>query len=195
MLARCRLREAIRTYHLIPAARSRPSRCIDIVPRTSRGRREDRVFCAPAASHAVKESIRVSPLQVRRNNPAFPARWFTTYLRDLPGVRDLLVTVATPIIFGTLSTSPGVPGPHAFAVRIHAARRATRTTSIASRPTFVTTRTPLVSRRDSVTIIINFRKTEAKYFFQRGWTRIRGGHLSGKSVGVCARRLPGSDLL
>jgi hypothetical protein len=32
--------------------------------------------------------------RVRRNTPAFPAQRFTTYGRALPGVRDLIVTVA-----------------------------------------------------------------------------------------------------
>ena len=43
-----------------------------------------------------------------------------------------------PIIFDTLSTSPGVPGPHAFAVRNHIARLTIRSASIASRLAFVT---------------------------------------------------------
>jgi hypothetical protein len=58
------------------------------------------------------------------------------YSRALPGVRDLIVTVAcasrrvgpegptSPIC--RLSTSPGVPGPHAFAVRASAARHTAR---------------------------------------------------------------------
>ena len=39
------------------------------------------------------------------------------FLRALPGVHDLLVTVARKSSPRALSTSPGVPGPHAFAVR------------------------------------------------------------------------------
>jgi hypothetical protein len=69
-----------------------------------------------------------------------------------------------------------------LAVRIEIATSDDPTTSIASRPTFVTTRTPLLPGRDVITIIINFGKAEAKYFLQRGWTRIRKIHLSGKSV-------------
>jgi hypothetical protein len=48
------------------------------------------------------------------------------YSRALPGVRDLIVTVACKIIICRLSTSPGVPGPHAFAVRASAARHTAR---------------------------------------------------------------------
>jgi hypothetical protein len=77
----------------IPAARLRPSFERSTALERARAQGKPGV-CAPAASHAVKKSIRVSPLQVRRNNPAFPARWFTTYLRALSGVHDLLVTVA-----------------------------------------------------------------------------------------------------
>ena len=40
-----------------------------------------------------------------------------TLLRALPGVHDLLVTVACRSSSCKLGTSPGVPGPHDFAVR------------------------------------------------------------------------------
>ena len=49
-----------------------------------------------------------------------------TLLRAPPGVHDLLVTVACKIIACRLSTSPGVPGPHDFAVRNRAARHTIR---------------------------------------------------------------------
>src|ERR1700751_6120147 len=41
------------------------------------------------------------------------------------------------------------------------------------RPTFVTTRTPLLRERDSAQTIINLRKTEEEYFSRRGLT-LRG---------------------
>src|SRR6185437_7408727 len=44
----------------------------------------------------IKKHTSKSP-QVRRNDPAFPARWFTAYGRALLGVHDLLVTVARAI--------------------------------------------------------------------------------------------------
>src|SRR5277367_73605 len=47
-----------------------------------------------------------------------------------------------------LDASVGASGPHDLAVRIGIARLATPSASIASRSTFVTTRTPLVSGRD-----------------------------------------------
>jgi hypothetical protein len=52
----------------------------------------------------------------------------------------LLVTVARKSSACTLSISPGMPGPHDFAVRQCAARQANVSASIAPRPTFVTTR-------------------------------------------------------
>src|SRR6185437_3515723 len=74
----------------------------------------------------IKKHTSKSP-QVRRNNPAFPARWFTAYGRALLGVHDLLVTVARAMREHrrALNTSQGVSGPHVFAVRIGAARLAT----------------------------------------------------------------------
>jgi hypothetical protein len=54
----------------------------------------------------------------------------------------LLVTVARKSSPCALSTSPGVPGPHAFAVRTRFARHATRATSIAFHPAFRGDRDP-----------------------------------------------------
>jgi hypothetical protein len=55
-----------------------------------RGRRECRAIDSPAAPRAKIKSTQISPPQVRRNNPAFPARWFYGFLRALPGDRALL---------------------------------------------------------------------------------------------------------
>ena len=41
----------------------------------------------------MKEAHKQKSPQVRRNKPALPAQWFYGFLRDLPGVRDVLVTV------------------------------------------------------------------------------------------------------
>ena len=50
---------------------------------------------APAASRAVGRSTRVSPPQVQPERPGLPcANGFNGVLRALPGVHDLLVTVA-----------------------------------------------------------------------------------------------------
>src|ERR1700751_4940327 len=49
-----------------------------------------------------------------------------TLLRALPGVRDLIVTVACGIVTRRLSASPGAPGPHDFVVRNRFARQTIR---------------------------------------------------------------------
>ena len=58
----------------------------------------------------------------------------TAYERALPGVHDLVSHRRLAGHPATLSTSSGVPGPHAFAVRIPIARPATGTASIAFQP-------------------------------------------------------------
>jgi hypothetical protein len=105
-------------------------------------------------------------------SPAFPAQWLTTYLRALPGVHDLVShRHQLDSSSNGLSTSPGVPGPHAFVVRARTARLAIRPRPSHPASRFVTiAHTPLVSRRDDVTIIIIFRKTEAEYFLHDGLT-------------------------
>jgi hypothetical protein len=67
----------------------RPS-LASMCPSNKGGRRESRMPVAPAASHADEKSIRVSPPQVRRFTPAFPAQWFYGFLRALPGDLALL---------------------------------------------------------------------------------------------------------
>jgi hypothetical protein len=69
---------------------------------------------------------------------AFPAQWFDGLLRALPGVHDLLVTVARKSSSCTLNTSPGAPGPHAFAVRTRILRLTTRARPSHSAPRVVT---------------------------------------------------------
>jgi hypothetical protein len=53
-----------------------------------------------------KESTQVSNHRFNRSNPAFPARWFTTYC-VLPGVRDLIVTVARKASLARLAPAQG----------------------------------------------------------------------------------------
>jgi hypothetical protein len=81
-----------------------------------------------------------------------------------PVSMTLLVTVARKSSPRALDTSPGVPGPHAFAVRIDIARLTISSASTAPRLAFVTTRTPLMSRRDArkYTHLSDFRKEEIR---------------------------------
>jgi hypothetical protein len=69
-----------------------------------------------------------------------------------------------------LSASVGAPGPHDFAVRTDIVRL-----TLPIRPShpalaFVTTRTPLLSRRDARELAANRTKKEAQYFSSRDWT-------------------------
>src|SRR5262249_41765763 len=52
-----------------------PSDVLFVVP-LKRGRREDRMLVAPAASCASVESTRVRNHRFNRSDPAFPAQWF-----------------------------------------------------------------------------------------------------------------------
>src|SRR5215475_5012313 len=56
-------------------------------------------------------------------------------LRALPGVHDLLVTVARALL--ALNASQGASGPHVFAVRINVARLATQWRPSQFHPAFV----------------------------------------------------------
>src|SRR5271154_560358 len=85
----------------------------------------------------------------------------TAYFRALPGDRAVLPqSPPRNCVPRKLSASVGAPEPHDFAVRFK--RRSSRVakTSTASHPAFVTTRTPLLSRRDNAenTQFLLFRK-------------------------------------
>ena len=70
-----------------------------------------------------------------------------------------------PIIIDKLSTSPGVPGPHAFAVRVDIATSSDTLASIASRLTIVTTRSPLFNEAGQADHYTRFPKNGSKIFF------------------------------
>ena len=92
-------------------------------------------------------------------------RVFTAEAPDTSGIPHAMVLTAYPALSpGTglfcprhfrgncfprkLSASVGAPGPHGFAVRFERRSSCVAKASTASRPTFVTTRTPLLPRRD-----------------------------------------------
>src|SRR5262249_1911161 len=104
-----------------PRHGSRPSCCTDH-PRKTEGAGNAGCLAAPAASCAKGKHTRNS-LQAKPKHRHSLRDGVNAYLRALPGVHDLLVTVACEIITRRLGTSPGVPGPHDFAVRISRARR------------------------------------------------------------------------
>jgi hypothetical protein len=75
------------------------------------------VFFAPAASHAAKKARELVTTGTP-NIPAFPARWFYGFLRDLLGEPGFLATVAAQCEALTrVDISVGISGPHDFAVR------------------------------------------------------------------------------
>jgi hypothetical protein len=90
--------------------------------------------------------------------PTFPARCLTAYSRALPGVHDLVVTVARELSFAGLAPAQGrqdhTPSPYA-SMPLVARHESVHRIPL---PTFVTTRTPLMRRRDGREIIINSEK-------------------------------------
>jgi hypothetical protein len=74
------------------------------------------------------------------------------------------------IILRQLGACMGAPGPHDFAVRADVVRPPTPAAATAFRFTFVTTRTPLVSKRDVLHYTENQNFGKAKYFRSRGLT-------------------------
>ena len=116
--------------------------------------------------------------QVQPDDPALPARRFERLLRDLPGAPGLLATVSRQRAFARCADlSIGRPGPRDLTVRASVVRRRDQLTlqtgpPITSRtPRFVTTaQRPSSMRRDKGEKIMNFRKSEAEYFYCRDWT-------------------------
>src|SRR5712664_2076560 len=87
--------------------------------------------------------------QVQADHPAFPAQWFYG-LYVISPVTMLGCHRHLRVVSRKLSACIGAPGPHDFAVRRNVARLVDTAASIASRPAFVTTRPPLLSRRDDL---------------------------------------------
>src|ERR1700740_1887857 len=159
-----------------------------VPPSAIRGRREGRAPDAPAAARAavVVESTRV--VRSHRNHPAFPAQWFTAYTVLSP-VIGFLATVAGGVASTDLTPASGCQDHTSFppasntlvrsAIRVH--RIPPRAGDVAQRPP------EWDWMAVNIELIWVFGKPE--YFFKRGWTRIAGESLSGKSVrGVFSRK-------
>jgi hypothetical protein len=118
-------------------------------PSKIRGRGECRVPNAPAASCALcSRSMHTSIHSGGTGNIRHsPRNGFTAYIALSPGTG-----LSCPRRFvdhpAKLNASVGAPGPHDFAVRFKRRSSCVAKASTASHPTFVTTRTPLLSRRD-----------------------------------------------
>src|ERR1700724_3235301 len=92
---------------------------------------------------------------------------FNGVFRALPGDHRLVATVVRERFRG-LSACFGAPGPHDFAVRVSLARLATLPASTASRPAFVTTRTPLLPGRDGANTTTDLGFWKSEIFLQKG---------------------------
>jgi hypothetical protein len=87
-----------------------------------RGRREGRVPTAPMVR--VQQKHAAEP-QVQADHPAFPAQWFYgLYVLSSVTIAWLPPSAAGLFETSELSACIGAPGPHDFAVRTNAARRA-----------------------------------------------------------------------
>ncbi len=106
--------------------------------------------------------------QVQADHPAFPAQWFYG-LYVISPVTGLFCHRRPRDVkhHRQLGASIGEPGPHDFAVRRNVVRRADIAASIASRPTFVTTRT-LLAEAGRRGCIADLGETRTALFFQTG---------------------------
>jgi hypothetical protein len=157
----------VTTPHSPPRSRARVD--ATTAPSKGRGRRECRVFsCTRSLVCEWKKHTSEVTTGTSRTS-TFPAQWFSTYCALSPVSMTLIVTVASRIVSARLNTSPGVPGPHAFAVRSSRARR-TRCHVHRSPPhdrddAFV----PLVEAGWAQETMI-LRNSEDKYFSPTSWT-------------------------
>ena len=102
-------------------------------------------------------------------HPALPTRWFTSY-GALSPVNGLSCHRRRWDTSRRLDTSFAVPGPHAFAVRLGAARPAKPPRPPHPLPRFVTCATPL-GGWDGCYMQVIWVKREAKYFCNQRWFR------------------------
>jgi hypothetical protein len=139
-----------RQLNMSPRSRDtlRPSFANSFAPSKKRGRREDRVRAAPAVSRAKANKKTHTSIQVQRKQSGLPCAMVLQLISCSPR-RDLglFVTVIPKKreLPKNLTPAIGASGPHDFAVRVSAVRRAAP--SRPSHPTarFVTCATPLSS--------------------------------------------------
>jgi hypothetical protein len=135
--------------------------------------------------------------QVRRNDPAFPARMVYGLWRALPGVHDLVVTVARAIAKsirprtwhqprGARTTQLHHPHQAPLVSQHPCVHRIPHSTCRDDRDT------PLASGRDARTIRLIRSSEKQKYFCVRGLTGIRAARLSGRSL--CGRSVGARSL-
>ena len=115
-----RVPQRFRHISAISRRRSRPS-CCCLWPSKERGRREGRVPTAPMVRVQQKARGRTTGTG---GSSGLPCAMVLRLIRALPGDHSLVATVASQIVSARLSACVGAPGPHDFAVRTNAARRA-----------------------------------------------------------------------
>ena len=101
--------------------------------------------------------------RLNRRHPAFPAQWFHSLFRALPGVRDLIVTVMSESSPAHLAPAQGrqdhTTSPYALPSLVWRRQNVHRI----PHPTFVTTRTPLIPDRNERTIVLIFVICQAAF--------------------------------
>src|SRR5882724_5359739 len=108
---------------------------------------------------------------VTPETPGIPRAMVYGLYRALPGDRACLPPSPAKVAFRRLDASVGASGPHDFAVRASAARLATPSRPPHPAPTFVTTRTPLSTRRDGASRKFDLPDGESEIFFARALDR------------------------
>jgi hypothetical protein len=141
---------------------ARCARVIESEPPSKNNEGAGKAGCPPHPWSACNKKHAVEP-QVQADPRRLPCAMVLRLIRALPGDHAWLPPSPVDRIH-ELSACIGAPEPHDFAVRSDIARRIDITASIASRPTFVTTRTPLLPRRDTKLIMLILANREAKYF-------------------------------
>jgi hypothetical protein len=146
----------------------RPS-CCPNHPRKIRGRREDRVLSAHPRPVCIGRKHTVVTTGGAGSTGLPCAMVLTAYIALSPGTG-----LSCPRHFRRycslrkLSASVGAPGPHAFAVRFKRRSSCVAKASTASHPAFVTTRTPLLPRRDGANTTTDLGFGKSEIFLQKG---------------------------
>ena len=155
-------------------------------PLNRRGRRESRV---PGRTRSLACEMKVAHEQVTTGPPkqsGLPCAMVYGLFWALPGVHDVLVTVARAIAerhHRELGTSQGVPEPHSFAVRVGIVRLMMPPRPPHPRLTSRDDRdTPSASEAGCTTHTLICASEKQNYFYARCLTGFLGVHSSGKSL-------------
>ena len=137
------------THLLLLATQIAPELCLESVPQNKRAQGMPGARCTRGLVCKMHKGKHTRAFRFSGGNPAFPAQWFYGLFRALLGDRAFLPPSPAKTCFRRLDASVGASGPHDFAVRASAARLASPKRPPHPAPTFVTTRTSLLSGRDA----------------------------------------------